>query len=182
MNRHRVVSILVCVLLIFSQTALHAQNSVEVKPEDTPCYGAAFNSNKDCYRGSGYAESTDFSIARNKAYMLALHELSASIKSQLASVTSLYTSSESQTAAFKQEFEGVINESINETLEGVKVICQKQENLAKGKIKVYIALELNKKDLLRKIESKSAGEHHAALNFQKAKFEELFDKEMEKQK
>ncbi len=157
-----------------------AQNNTRVKTADVPCFGAAFNSNKEVYRGSGYAESTDFSVARNKAYLLALQELSASIKTQLASVSTLYTRSENKPASFKQEFEGLIQESINETLDEVKTICQKQENLGKGKLKVYIALEVDKKELLKKIEGKSAAPTHAALDFQKTKFEDLFNKEMEK--
>jgi len=145
-----------------------------------PCQGVEYNSDKANFRGAGYAESADPTIARDKALIMAKEVLATSIKSQINSITTLYTSSSGKSDEFKQEFESINNESVNETLEGVIVICQNQEKLKNKKLKNYIACEIGAFPLISKIEGKIYASNKLKVYFEKEKIEKIFASEMDK--
>ncbi len=163
--------------LIFNGLAVNAE---AIPPENFPCQGTAYNSDKNTFRGSGYAESTDITIARDKSLIIAKEVLAVSIKSQINSITTLYTLSTGNSSEFKQEFESINNESVNETLEGVIVICHKQEKLKNKKIRYHIACEIGTMPLITKIEEKVSQSKSMKVNFDKEKFEKIFEAEMQK--
>jgi hypothetical protein len=157
---------------------LFAGGQTEVKVSDLPCKSSIVDAGKENYYGYGYGISTDPSIARNKATMLATQELATAIKSHLNAVTSLYTSQ--QNGEHKQEFESLINESVSETIEGAETICHKQEKVDGGKIKIYVAVLLPRTFIIKNIETKATDKKHDRLDYDKQKFEEIFNKEFEK--
>lgn len=174
--------IYISTFLSFFFANLFSQATKEVSASQFPCQGGKYESDKTAYRGAGYAESSDLTIARDKALILAKEALANSIKSQINSTTSLYLSSKttSSISEFKQEFESINNESVDETLEGVIVICQKQERI-KGNInKFWIACEIGTMPVINKIEEKIYSSKSLKIDFDKERFEKIFNSELEK--
>lgn len=166
--------------LNFCFSASFTQTPKEVSASAILCHGTQYNTDKTHFRGSGYAESSDPTIARDKALIMAKEVLAASIKSKINSISTLYTLSTNKPSDFKQEFESVNSESVNETLEGINVICQKQEKLKNNKIKFYIACELGTMPIITKIEEKAYSNKSLKIDFDKEKFEQIFNSEMQK--
>ncbi|MBP7809011.1 MAG: hypothetical protein KA163_06945 [Bacteroidia bacterium] len=167
-------------LITFSTLLSVAQKVKEVSSSQFPCQGIEFNSDKNHLRGSGYAESSDPTIAREKAVILAKEALAASIKSQIDVVTTLYTKSTNNPQEYTKEFENINAETIDETIEGVNVICQKQEKLKNKNTKYYIACEIGTLPLITKIEEKVYSNKNLKVDFNKERFERIFNEEIEK--
>lgn len=159
---------------------LTAQKVKEISSSQFPCQGIEFNSDKEHLRGSGYAESIDPTIAREKAVILAKEALAASIKSQIDAVTTLYTKSSANSQEFIKEFENINAETVDETIEGVNVICQKQEKLKNKNTKYYIACEIGTMPLITKIENKIYSSKKLKVDFDKERFEKIFNEEIDK--
>jgi hypothetical protein len=150
----------------------------EIALNDLPCKSSTLNFGKEYYYGYGYGISTDLSVARTKANVLATQELASAIKSQLHAVATLYTRQNNNDHT--QEFESLINETVNETIEGGETICQIQEKVEGGKIKIYMAISLRRAELLKRVEAKAQESRYGKLDFDREKFEEIFNKELEK--
>jgi hypothetical protein len=174
------IKLVAALILASLPVAGFSQTGKEISTSQFPCQGIEFNSNKEHLRGSGYAESSDPTIARDKAMILAKEALAASIKSQIDVVTSLYTKSTGNPSEYLKEFENINAEAIDETIEGVNVICQKQEKLKNKNIKYYIACEIGTLPLITKIEEKVYSNKNLKSDFNKERFEKIFNEEIEK--
>ncbi|MBP8791087.1 MAG: hypothetical protein KBH01_06615 [Breznakibacter sp.] len=149
--------------------------------ENLPCEDAG-KSDKNFYRASAMATSSDLSLAKEKALLLAKQRLVTLINSNTKSVTDRYVNEREmgEASEFEQKFENLTREVADETLQNIVVACEKASVLDSKKYRAFIAIEVNKKELLEGINNKLTNNAKLQVDYDKKKFEEIFNQEMEK--
>ncbi len=149
--------------------------------ENMPCEDAG-KSDKNFYRSSALATSSDLSLAKEKALLLAKQRLVTLINSNTKSVTDRYVNEREMgdAADFEQKFENLTREVADETLNNIVVACEKASVLDSKKYRAFVAIEVNKKELLEGINKKITNNQKLQIDYDKKKFEEIFNQEMEK--
>jgi len=134
---------------------------------------------KDFFRGMGIGQSKDANTAREKARMAANAELATSMSVTIKSVTERYVNDAGITAAdFSQSFEALTKQVVNQELNNVQQCCIKTVTTTDGMIKVYMAVEANKKDVLEKLEREAAASKKLETAFNREKFRQNYEAEM----
>lgn len=149
--------------------------------ENMPCEDAG-KSDKNFYRASAMSTSSDLSLAKEKALLLAKQRLVTLINSNTKSVTDRYVNEREMGDAsdFEQKFENLTREVADETLQNIVVACEKASVLDSKKYRAFVAIEVNKKELLEGINNKLSNNQKLQIDYDKKKFEEIFNQEMEK--
>ncbi len=149
--------------------------------ENLPCEDAG-KSDKNFYRASAMSTSSDLSLAKEKALLLAKQRLVTLINSNTKSVTDRYVNEReiSEASEFEQKFENLTREVADETLQNIVVSCEKASVLDSKKYRAFVAIEVNKKELLEGISNKLSKNAKLQVDYDKKKFEEIFNQEMEK--
>ncbi len=149
--------------------------------ENLPCEDAG-KSDKNFYRASAMATSSDLSLAKEKALLLAKQRLVTLINSNTKSVTDRYVNEREmgEASKYEQKFENLTREVADETLQNIVVACEKASVLDSKKYRAFIAIEVNKKELLEGINKKLTNNAKLQVDYDKKKFEEIFNQEMEK--
>ncbi len=149
--------------------------------ENLPCEDAG-KSDKNFYRASAMSTSSDLSLAKEKALLLAKQRLVTLINSNTKSVTDRYVNEREmgEAAEFEQKFENLTREVADETLQNIVVACEKASVLDSKKYRAFVAIEVNKKELLEGISNKISSNAKLQIDYDKKKFEDIFNQEMEK--
>ena len=164
-----------------SKKAVSTNSEVGTILENLPCEDAG-KSDKTFYRASAMATSSDLSLAKEKALLLAKQRLVTLINSNTKSVTDRYVNEREmgEASEFEQKFENLTREVADETLQNIVVACEKASVLDSKKYRAFIAIEVNKKELLEGINNKLTNNAKLQVDYDKKKFEEIFNQEMEK--
>jgi hypothetical protein len=151
------------------------------KELDIPCSDNEFHSDKTHFRGTGMAKSTNLSAARRKANLDANTMLAAGVNRTIKSVTDRYTQdiTVGDASEFAEKFEMMTRDVVNQTLNNVSVVCNKTFQ-KDGTYDVYIAVEVAKDEMLNNISDKISKDDRLRLDYDKMKFENIFNQEMEK--
>ncbi|MDR2010085.1 MAG: hypothetical protein LBQ22_06345 [Bacteroidales bacterium] len=155
------------------------QDMVEL---EIPCKNEG-SSDKNYFRADGSSTSTDMSLSREKALTNAKQRLSGLINTQVKSVTDRYVNETEvgKNSDFEQKFENLTREVVNQTLSDISIVCEKNMVDKKtGKYSSFIAIEVNKEDMLKGISSNINKDQKLRVDYDKMKFEEIFNQEMEK--
>ncbi len=155
----------------------------EMKEVVTPCGDEEFHSDAKFFRGSGIGNSQDQATAKSKANLDAARNLAASINRTLKSVTDRYTNERQigENSEFEQKFEDMTRDVVNQEMNNVSTVCAKTFQDPKDKkYKVYMALEVAKDELLNNIKDKISKDQKLQLDYDKQKFENIFNEEMDK--
>ncbi|MBP8849352.1 MAG: hypothetical protein KBG80_02250 [Breznakibacter sp.] len=149
--------------------------------EELPCEDKG-RSDKNFFRASALATSSDLSLAGEKALLLAKQRLVTLINSNTKSVTDRYVNEREVVGAaeFEQKFENLTREVADETLNNIVIICEKKSVLDTKQYRAFIAIEVSKDDILNGIQRKVGKNEKLQLDYDKKKFEEIFNSEMEK--
>ncbi len=149
--------------------------------EDMPCEDKG-RSDKNYFRASAMATSSDLSLAEEKALLNAKQRLVTLISSNTKSVTDRYVNEREfgDASEFEAKFENLTREVADETISNVVVACQKKSVLPNGKYRGFVAVEVSKEDILNGISNKLSSNQKLQVDYDKAKFEEIFNQEMEK--
>jgi len=147
---------------------------------NTPCSDNEFHSDMTHFRGTGIGEGTNLASARRKANLDANAMLAASINRTIKSVTDRYTQDITVGDAneFAEKFEDLTRSVVNQVLNNVSTVCNKTFE-KEGKYSVYMAVEVGKDDLLNNVSSQISRDERLRLDYDKMKFEEIFNEEME---
>jgi len=173
---------------LISVTSCKTQQAV-VKPTEsmvevvTPCSDDEFHSDAKFFRGAGIGNSQDQATAKSKANLDAARNLAASINRTLKSVTDRYTNERQigENSEFEQKFEEMTRDVVNQEMNNVSTVCSKTFQDPKDKkYKVYMALEVAKDELLNNIKDKISKDQKLQLDYDKQKFENIFNEEMDK--
>jgi hypothetical protein len=147
-----------------------------------PCSGPEYFTNNKFFRANSLGESSDLVASKKKALDNARAELAASIQSTVKTVTDNYLNSRefNNREELEERFEQLNRTVVNQTLSGVKTICEKQVRTEKGTYKTYIAIELSASDIVSKYNETLSKDERLRIDYDYEKFKETFEKEMEK--
>jgi hypothetical protein len=147
----------------------------------TPCSDNEFHSNRTHFRGTGIGEGVNLASARRKASLDANAMLAASINRTIKSVTDRYTQDITVGNAneFAEKFEDLTRSVVNQELNNVANVCQQMFE-KEGKFTVYTAVEVGKEELVKNISNTIGRDERLRLDYDKMKFEQIFNEEMEK--
>lgn len=147
-----------------------------------PCSGPDYFTTSKVFRANSIGESMDQVTSKSKALTNARNELASAIQTTVKTVTDNYTNSTSSNKKEElgQKFESLNREVVNQTLSGVRTICEKLVQTKEGNYKTYIAIELSADDLVKKYNERLSADEKLKIDYDYQKFKETFDKEMEK--
>ena len=84
--------------------------------------------------------------------------------------------------SLEQKFEQLNREVVDQTLSGVRTICEKLVQTKDGNYKTYIALELSADDLVKEYNARISKDESLKIDYDYEKFKDTFNAEMEKKK
>jgi hypothetical protein len=147
-----------------------------------PCSGSDFFTTKDAFRANSIGESMDQVTAKKKALTNARNELAAAIQTTVKTVTDNYVNSRemNKKEELEQRFESLNREVINQTLSGIRTICEKNMLTQQGTYKSYVAIELSAADLVSKYNERLSQDERLKIDYDYEKFKKTFEDEMQK--
>lgn len=159
------------------QPSVPAGGDVEVI---VPCSGTEFMTNGEYFRANAMGISNSMEIASQKALTAARSKLAAIIETTIKTVTDNYLSSYEmgQQEEAKGRFQSITREVVNQTLNGVRVICQKTMKSPEGQYKTYVAVELSEEGIAKAISNRVSKDDKLRIDFEYEKFKKEFDAEM----
>lgn len=140
------------------------------------------SSTETVFRATQSQRSSDLSLSREKALLIAKQRLAGLIQTKITSVTDRYVD-EYQTNAgleMKGKFNNLTREIISQQLNDVKILCEKTVKEKDGTYTTYVAVEMNKDALKVAMENKLSDKAKVAVDYDKMKFEQIYNEEMKK--
>ncbi len=147
-----------------------------------PCSGPDYFTNAKVFRANSIGESMDQVTSKKKALTNARNELAQSIQTTVKTVTDNYTNSRemNRREELEQRFEQLNREVVDQTLQGVRTICEKLVQTKEGNYKTYIAIELSADDLVKQYNERLTKDERLKIDYDYEKFKQTFDAEMAK--
>ena len=147
-----------------------------------PCSGPDYFTNAKVFRANSIGESMDQVTSKKKALTNARNELAQSIQTTVKTVTDNYTNSRemNRREELEQRFEQLNREVVDQTLQGVRTICEKLVQTKEGNYKTYIAIELSADDLVKQYNERLTKDERFKIDYDYEKFKQTFDAEMAK--
>lgn len=147
-----------------------------------PCSGPDFFTTKQFFRSNSIGESQDQVTSKKKALTNARNELAQAIQTTVKTVTDNYVNSRefNNKEEVEERFESLNREVVDQTLSGIRTICEKLMKTEQGAYKTYIAIELSADELVSKYNERLSKDERLKIDYDYEKFKETFDKEMEK--
>lgn len=146
-----------------------------------PLSGKEYQSDKEYYRAKGSGKSPDISTAKKIALNNAKAEIAGLINSTIKTVTDNYVNQRAVADAqdFESKFESLTREVVNQQLVDVSIIGEKLFQKDKT-YEYWVAIEVSKKAILEGINNNISKNQKLAIDYDKKKFEEIYNQEMEK--
>ncbi len=146
-----------------------------------PCSDEEFSSDMTYFRGTGMAEGTNLASTRRRANLDANAALAASVNRTIKSVTDRYSQdiTVGDVNEYSERFEDLTRSVVNQSLNNVATVCSKTFE-RDGRYSVYVAVEVAKDELMNNISSRISRDERLRLDYDKMKFENIFNEEMEK--
>jgi len=147
-----------------------------------PFSEAKYYSDKENFRAKSSGSSPDLQTAKKIALQNAKSEMAGLIQTTIKKVTDQYTSQRTvgNQVDFNNKFEELAREVTNQELVDVKVLGEKLFKETNNSYTYWIAIEANKQAVLTGIEKGIANNKKIEQDYDKKKFEEIFNAEMEK--
>ncbi len=181
--------LLIPAIALIAATSCKGKKAVPIEKQQglieisVPFSGKEYRSDEDAFRSKQSGRSPDQATSKKIAYQNARAEMAANINAIVKRVTDQYTNQ--RTVGNKQEFENkfeeLSREVVNLQMSNVKEIGEKIFQDPSDKSYTYwIALEANKKEVFDKIDAKISSDAKLKLDYDKQKFQSIFDAEMKK--
>jgi hypothetical protein len=147
-----------------------------------PCSGPDYFTTNKVFRANSIGESMDQVTSKKKALTNARNELAQAIQTTVKTVTDNYTNSTSmdKKEQLEQKFESLNREVVDQTLQGIRTICEKLVQTKEGNYKTYVAIELSADDLVKQYNSRLSADDKLKVDYDYEKFKDTFNKEMDK--
>jgi len=147
-----------------------------------PCSGPDFFTTNKVFRANSVGQSMDQVTSKKIALTNARNELAQAIQTTVKTVTDNYTNSTSsdKKEGLEQKFESLNREVVDQTLQGVRTICEKLMVTKDGNYKTYIAIELSADDLVQQYNSRISADDKLKVDYDYQKFKDTFNQEMDK--
>jgi hypothetical protein len=147
-----------------------------------PFSSKEFRSDAENFRAKQVGKSTDLATAKKIAFQNAKGEMAGNINAVMKRVTDQYTNQRTvgSTQEFENKFEELSREVVNLQMSNVKEIGEKIFKETDGAYTYWIAIEANKKEVFDKLDAKISNDAKLKLDYDKQKFQQIFDAEMKK--
>jgi len=147
-----------------------------------PFSGKEFQTDKENFRARSSGNSPDMVTAKKIALQNAKSEMAGMIQSTMKKVTEQYTQQRQMgnTQEFNNKFEELAREVTNQTLTDVAVIGEKIYKETNGTFTYWVAIQANKQTVLEGMTKTISQNQKLAQDYDKKKFEEIFNSEMDK--
>jgi LPP20 lipoprotein len=147
-----------------------------------PCSGTEYFTNSKAFRANSIGQSMDMATSKKIALTNARNDLAQAIQTTVKTVTDNYTNSTSvnKKEELEQKFESLNREVVDQTLRGIKTICEKQMSTTDGTYKFYVAIELSSDDLVAQYNERLSKDDKLKVDYDYQKFKDTFNSEMDK--
>ncbi len=147
-----------------------------------PFSSKEYRSDNDAFRAKQVGKSPDLATAKKIAFQNAKAEMAGNIQSMIKRVTDQYTNQRSvgKDQEYENKFEELSREVVNLQLSNVKEIGEKTFKEPDGAYSYWIAIEAGKKEVFEKMDQKISNDSKLKLDYDKQKFQQIFDAEMKK--
>lgn len=147
-----------------------------------PLTGKEYNSNDEYFRTKSSGKSPDLTTAKKIALNNAKSEMAGLIQATIKRVTDNYTNQRSigDRQEYANKFEEMAREVVNLKLSDVKIIGEEIYKEANNSYTYWIAIEASKETVLNGLNSSISKNEKLKLDYDKMKFEEIFNQEMNK--
>ncbi len=147
-----------------------------------PFSSKEFYSDKDNFRAKSSGNSVDLQTSKKIAMQNAKSEMAGLIQTTIKKVTDQYTQQRQigNQQEFNNKFEELAREVTNQQLTDIAVIGEKLFKEPNGTYTYWIAIEANKQVILNGIEKSISNQKKLEQDYDKKKFEEIFNAEMDK--
>jgi hypothetical protein len=154
----------------------------ETAVKNIPFDEKEYQTNKNFFRAKQSGNSPDLPTSKKIALQNANGELAGAIQKFEKSVTDQYTNQRKMDdrTDFENKFEELLRTSVNQTLTDVRTIGEKLYTEKNGSYTYWVAVETSKEDILNGINQNISKNQKLQLDYDKKKFEEIFNSEMEK--
>lgn len=141
-----------------------------------------YRSDENAFRAKQVGKSPDLATAKKIAFQNAKSEMASNINSTVKKVTDQYTNQRTvgNTQEFENKFEELAREVVNLEMSNVKEIGEKIFKEPDGSYSYWIAIESLKKEVFEKLDAKISNDAKLKLDYDKQKFQSIFDAEMKK--
>ena len=141
-----------------------------------------YKTDKDFLRAKQMGKSPDLATAKKIALQNAKAELAGNINALIKRVTDQYTNQRTveNKQSFENKFEELSREVVEQSLSNVSI---KDEKIFKEKDNTYshwVVIEISKESLIEKLNNKISKNEKLKLDYDKKKFEDTFNSEIEK--
>lgn len=149
---------------------------------NVPCSGPDFFTTNKFFRANSIGESQDQVTSKKKALTNARNELAQAIQTTVKTVTDNYVNSREMNnkEEVEERFESLNREVVDQTLSGIRTLCEKLMKTEQGTYKTYVAIELSADELVAKYNERLSKDERLKIDYDYEKFKETFEKEMEK--
>jgi hypothetical protein len=141
-----------------------------------------FQSDKENFRAKASGNSMDLTTSKKIALQNAKSEMAGLIQTTVKKVTEQYTNQRqvSNTQEFSNKFEEMAREVTNQELVDVRVIGEKIFQESNKNYTYWVAIEANKQSVLNGIDKGISKNSKLQQDYDRKKFEEIFNQEMDK--
>lgn len=151
---------------------------------NVPFSEGKYKSDNNYFRAKQSGISPDLATAKKVAIINAKAELGGIVNSTIKSVTDQYTNQ--RTVGSEQEleikFEELAREVVNESVADVRIMDEKVFKETNNTYTYWVAIEMSKDAVLESLANKISNDEKLQLDYDKMKFEQIFNSEMEKLK
>ena len=168
-------------VLLLGMLSLPACNSMEGTKVKTPFDGKKYMSDVRHFRAVGMGQSSNLTIAKNKAQMDAKRSLAQQVQTNLQVVTDAYAQEMvgNQAAEAIERFETLAREVTNTTIGDLRTLGEEVRQMDDNTFKVYTAIEVKKKAMMRFLRTKAKNDTKIA-ELVRAQMVMVLDKEIER--
>ena len=149
---------------------------------NVPCSGPDFFTTAKFFRANSIGESQDQVTSKKKALTNARNELAQAIQTTVKTVTDNYVNSRelNNKEDVEERFESLNREIVNQSLSGIKTLCEKLVKTEQGTYKTYVAIELSADELVAKYNENLSKDAKLKIDYDYEKFKSTFEAEMDK--
>lgn len=156
-----------------------ATGQVEIS---VPFDSKEYRTDENYFRSVQSGKSPDLATAKKIAYQNARAEMAGNINATVKRVTDQYTNQRSvgNKQDFENKFEEQSREVVNQQMANVEQVGAKTFQDPDGGYTCWIALQADKKAVFAKIDQQISSDDKLKLDYDKQKFQQIFDSEMKK--
>ena len=179
------LSICFCTILFFTNCS---RKTTTIQKESgatkliTPFNSKEYRSDNDFFRAVQSGKSPDLATSKKIAKQNSRAALAADINALVQRVTDQYTNQRTigNAQEFENKYEELAREAVMLSLSNVREIGEETQKELDGGFSCWTAIEVGKKEVFDKLDSKISGDAKLKLDYDKQKYEKIFNEEMEK--